>query len=127
MNQAIIAFGSNIEPAQNIQNAKAKLLYHVRLLTESKIAQTKPIGIEKQPDFLNGGWLIETDLLQDNLIQILKTIEDSLGRDRSAPKFGPRPIDLDLIVWNNIIVDSDVYTRDFLRTEVTELLPNLKF
>jgi len=127
MNQAVIAFGSNIDPADNIQKAKKHILDSAVILGESLIAQTKPIGIINQPDFFNGAWLIKTGLSKENLMLKLKTIENFLGRDRSAEKFGPRTIDLDIIVWNNAIVDPDIYTRDFLRTEVSELLPNLKF
>jgi 2-amino-4-hydroxy-6-hydroxymethyldihydropteridine diphosphokinase len=45
-----------------------------------------------------------------------------MGRDRTIPKFGPRNIDLDIVVWNGTIVDEDYYTRDFLQKSVAELL-----
>jgi 7,8-dihydro-6-hydroxymethylpterin-pyrophosphokinase len=44
-----------------------------------------------------------------------------MGRDRTAPKFGPRNIDLDIVVWNGEIVDNDYYTRDFLQKSVDEI------
>jgi len=44
-----------------------------------------------------------------------------MGRDRSQEKFGPRNIDLDILIWNNAIVDPDYYTRDFLRNSAAEL------
>ena len=50
-----------------------------------------------------------------------KKIEDKMGRDRTAPKFGPRNIDLDIVVWNGEIVDDDYYTRDFLQKSVREI------
>lgn len=127
MNQAAIAFGSNIDPSENIQKTKKYILDCAVILGESRVTQTKPIGVKDQPDFLNGSWLITTDLSQEALNQRLKKIENVLGRDRSAEKFGPRTIDLDIIVWNNAIVDPDVYTRDFLKAEISELLPDLKF
>jgi len=83
--------------------------------------RTKPIGNEHQPDFTNGAVKIRTDLDRDALNLLLKRIEDEMGRDRSVPKFGPRTIDLDIVVWNGEIVDEDYYTRDFLQKSVEEI------
>jgi len=127
MNQAVIGFGSNIEPELNIHKARTQVVSHVQLLAESGISRTAPIGIKDQPDFWNGAWLVQTSFSQDKLRSTLKRIEDDLGRDRSGPKFGPRTIDLDILVWNSVIIDPDVNTRDFLRKEISELLPNMKF
>jgi len=49
-----------------------------------------------------------------------------MGRDRSLPKFGPRTIDLDILIWNKKVVDEDYYKRDFLRKGVEEIIPDLK-
>ncbi len=76
-----------------------------------------------QPDFTNGAVSIITHLDKDQLKKILKRIEDDLGRDRSLPAFGPRTMDLDIVVWNNKIVDDDYHTRDFLRNSVDYLWP----
>ena len=65
---------------------------------------------------------VKTDYGAKELKKKLKGIEDQLGRDRSAAKFGPRCIDLDIIVWNGEIVDRDYYTRDFLRQNVSEVI-----
>jgi 2-amino-4-hydroxy-6-hydroxymethyldihydropteridine diphosphokinase len=48
-------------------------------------------------------------------------IEDKLGRDRSRPKFGPREIDLDVLMFDGEIVDEDYYTRDFLQILVDQV------
>jgi len=77
--------------------------------------------MENQPDFLNGAALIETERSKDEFNFYLKNLEDRLGRDRSLPKFGPRTIDLDIVVWNGEVVDDDYNTRDFLRAAVAEL------
>ena len=68
---------------------------------------------------------METELEQQSLKKELKQIEDILGRDRSLPKFGPRTIDLDILIWNKKVVDKDYYERDFLRKGVEEIIPNL--
>ena len=69
---------------------------------------------------------METDLEQQSLKKELKQIEDILGRDRSLPKFGPRTIDLDILIWNKKVVDEDYYERDFLRKGVEEIIPDLE-
>jgi 2-amino-4-hydroxy-6-hydroxymethyldihydropteridine diphosphokinase len=58
---------------------------------------------------------------KEELTRYLKKLEDRLGRDRTLPKFGPRVIDLDVIVWNSEIVDDDYYKRDFVKKTVDEL------
>jgi 2-amino-4-hydroxy-6-hydroxymethyldihydropteridine diphosphokinase len=88
----------------------------------SSFIKTKPIGIENQSEFTNGAVKIKTSLSREDLTVLLKAIEDQMGRDRTAPKFGPRNIDLDIVVWNGEIVDDDYYTRDFLQKSVNELL-----
>ncbi|HKI88902.1 MAG TPA: 2-amino-4-hydroxy-6-hydroxymethyldihydropteridine diphosphokinase, partial [Draconibacterium sp.] len=64
---------------------------------------------------------ITTSFNRKTLTRELKKIEDELGRDRTVPKFGPRTIDLDIVVWNGKIVDKDYYTRDFLQKNVQEI------
>ncbi|RKD92350.1 2-amino-4-hydroxy-6-hydroxymethyldihydropteridine diphosphokinase [Mangrovibacterium diazotrophicum] len=121
MNSAIISIGSNIDPEQNIAKMLALMEKDCRVLMVSELVRTKPIGIEDQPDFVNGAALVETELTQVDFKQYLKSVEDALGRDRSLPKFGPRTMDLDIVVWNGEIVDEDYYTRDFLRDAAESL------
>ena len=122
MNEVIIGIGSNIDAEKNIARMFELLQQRVTVLAVSSMIQTKPIGIIEQPEFTNGAVKVATDLEKEQLISVLKAIEDELGRDRSVPKFGPRCIDLDVVVWNGEIVDDDYYTRDFLRKSVQELI-----
>lgn len=92
-----------------------------KLLKVSELIRTKPIGIKNQPDFVNGAALLETDRSRGDFNQYLKSVEDLLGRDRALPKFGPRTMDLDIVVWNSTVVDEDFYIRDFLRRSVESL------
>jgi 2-amino-4-hydroxy-6-hydroxymethyldihydropteridine diphosphokinase len=94
---------------------------HVEIVKVSEMIKTKPIGIENQPDYTNGAVKISTELNKEDLTVLIKAIEDKMGRDRTVPKFGPRTIDLDIVVWNGEIVDNDYYTRDFLQKSVSEL------
>jgi 2-amino-4-hydroxy-6-hydroxymethyldihydropteridine diphosphokinase len=121
-NTCIIGIGSNIEPEKNIEAAMGIVGYEHDLIAVSKFARTSPIDIEDQPDFLNGAAKIKTDLSEIEFNNYLKGVEDQLGRDRTLPKFGPRTIDLDIVVWNGNIVDKDYYTRDFLQKLVDEVL-----
>ena len=122
MNRCIIGVGSNINPQQNIQSMLKILSEEHVLGKHSDWVVTSPIGITDQDDFVNGAVLVTTLLDRDGFNQYLKKLEDRLGRDRTLPKFGPRTIDLDIVVWNGEIVDKDYYTRDFLKKSVNQLL-----
>ncbi|MGI9534983.1 MAG: 2-amino-4-hydroxy-6-hydroxymethyldihydropteridine diphosphokinase [Thermodesulfobacteriota bacterium] len=127
MNTVVIGVGSNINPENNIRLAKDKISSEVRLIKSSTLVFTKPVGYENQDDFLNGAFLIETEQDKGNLDKILKKIEIELGRKKILNKDGPRTIDLDILLWNNQIIDSDVYSRNYLKESVLELLPDFKF
>ena len=124
--EVVIGLGSNIDPEANLEQAVQELKSRFKVSKRSQWTRTKPIGIQDQPDFYNGALLMETELEQQSLKKELKRIEDILGRDRSLPKFGPRTIDLDILIWNKKVVDEDYYERDFLRKEVEEIIPDLE-
>ena len=124
--EVVIGLGSNIDPEANLEQAVLELKSRFKVSKRSQWTRTKPIGIQDQPDFYNGALLMETELEQQSLKMELKRIEDILGRDRSLPKFGPRTIDLDILIWNKKVVDEDYYERDFLRMVVEEIIPDLK-
>lgn len=121
MNAVIIGIGSNILAEKNISKMLEILKMHVEVLKISTMIKTEPIGIRNQPEYTNGAVKIRTSLNKENLNQLLKKIEDQMGRDRAVPKFGPRCIDLDIITWNGEIMDKDYYSRDFLQKSVNEL------
>jgi 2-amino-4-hydroxy-6-hydroxymethyldihydropteridine diphosphokinase len=121
INECIIGIGSNIAPEHSIQAALMILQQETDVRGVSKWVKTTPIGIRNQNDFINGAIKIRTTLSQESFRRYLKNLEDKLGRDRSLPRFGPRIIDLDIVVWNDDIVDDDYYTRDFVRNAVNEL------
>jgi 2-amino-4-hydroxy-6-hydroxymethyldihydropteridine diphosphokinase len=125
MNGAAVSAGSNIDPFSSIKKAKAILEKELRVVAASEMVVTKPIGFADQDDFVNAVFLVETDLDKSSLAAYLKTVEDRLGRVRTPNKFGPRTIDLDVIVYNNEIVNSDVYERDFLKKLLASVLPEI--
>jgi 2-amino-4-hydroxy-6-hydroxymethyldihydropteridine diphosphokinase len=64
----------------------------------STLRETDPVGFAQQPRFLNGAVAVETELAPRELLERLLAVELSLGRTREGPRFGPRTIDLDLLV-----------------------------
>ena len=127
MNQAVIAVGSNIDPVRNIKKASALLSKSQKFVKKSAFARTEPILYENQPDFMNGAFLIEKELPLDDLVKWLKSVEKQLGRKPSENKYGPRPIDLDVVVWNGELIGKDFYERDFVKKAVLELLPSINY
>lgn len=125
MNLVIVGVGSNINPGDNVQKAKELISEKYTIIKSSRFIKTKPIGYKDQDDFLNGGFLIETSLEQHLFKQFLNDIENRLGRIRTDDKNEPRTIDLDIVIWNGNVVDSDYYERDFLQTIVKELDKNI--
>lgn len=121
MNDCIIGIGSNIDAGYHIPRMLKLLAERFEVVQVSAMVQTRAIGMTDQPDYTNGAVRIKTDLSMEELSTFLKQLEDRMGRDRSQPRFGPRNIDLDILIWNNRVVDPDYYTRDFLRNSAAEL------
>jgi 2-amino-4-hydroxy-6-hydroxymethyldihydropteridine diphosphokinase len=124
MNRVVIGVGSNIEPEHSISEAKNILAKEHHLLRCTSWVQTKAIGFLDQPDFLNGAFLIETHQGLEDFKIYLKDLEKRLGRVKTENKFGPRVIDLDILIWNKKVIDTDVYERPFVRNAVLELIPD---
>jgi len=79
----------------------------VEVVAVSSFRETDPVGYLDQPRFLNGAVALETDLPPRALLDALLAVERSLGRKREGPRFGPRTIDLDLLVYGDQTVDED--------------------
>jgi len=120
--ECIIGLGSNIEPERNIAAALFLLRTEQQLISVSKLVETSPLGIVDQPDFLNGAAKVLTEMEKPLFEDYLKKLEDRLLRDRTTPKFGPRTIDLDVVIWDGEVLDPDYYSRDFLKRAVDEIL-----
>ena len=86
-----------------------------------------PPGQDDQPgtpDFLNAAVLVETTLDQKTLAGLLRRLESDLGRTRTADRYAPRTIDLDIVVWDGRVIDPDVHQRPYLRRQVSLLWPD---
>lgn len=129
---AFVAVGSNIDPAENIPEALGLLREYCPILNVSSVYITAPIGPKAQPEFRNGMLLVEWNGTPRALkFDILKKIEDSLGRLRSSDKYLPRTIDLDIALFGDQIVkdrdltipDPDIRTRAYLAKALLEIAP----
>ena len=123
-NKVVIALGSNIEPEENLELAVVELKSRFKVSKSSRWIRTKPIGILDQSDFYNGVLIMATELGMGSLKQELKSIEDLMGRDRSKPKFGPRIIDLDILIWNGKVIDLP-YTKKISSSLLKKKIKNV--
>lgn len=102
--RVLIALGSNIAPTQCLPQAVALLRNYGQIEALSPVYQSAPVGGSDQPVFLNAAALLRTDLAPAALRRALRAIEAQLGRQRTADKFAPRSIDLDIILYGDEIV-----------------------
>jgi len=134
MIRAFVAIGSNIDPAVNVENALDLL---ARRLIVTKISTVYKTEAEKRPEqeqFYNCVIEIQTDMAPLELkFQVLRSIEAQLKRQRSSDKYSPRTIDLDLILYGDLVLeendlimpDPDIARRFFLAAPLAELEPDL--
>jgi 2-amino-4-hydroxy-6-hydroxymethyldihydropteridine diphosphokinase len=132
--RAFIAVGSNISPEENVRAALLALAGQEEIVAVSTIYRTKPEGRPDQPDFYNCVVEINTEKMPEALkYQVLRRIEAGLGRQRTSDKFAPRTIDLDLMLYDNLIFDTnrlvlpdpEISSRSFLAACLSELAPEL--
>ncbi len=111
MQKCAIALGSNLGDSLNILETTIILLSQhpsIELIAYSPWYQTTPIG-PPQPDYLNGCAILETSLTPEDLLQTLLGIEQKFGRIRRE-KWGPRTLDLDLLLYGNLILETPTLT-----------------
>jgi 2-amino-4-hydroxy-6-hydroxymethyldihydropteridine diphosphokinase len=138
MATAFVGIGSNLgEPERQIAAALDQLAAEdgIELVVVSTLRETEPVGYLDQPNFLNGAARIETELPARELLERLLAIESRLGRVRGeGPRFGPRTIDLDLLVYGDERIDEPGLTvphprlaeRRFALEPLAELAPELE-
>lgn len=130
-----IALGSNLEnPRQQLQLALSSLATapKIDIVRTSSFYQTTPLGPQDQPDFINAVTQIDTSLSATALLMQLQTIEQQQGRIRKQ-RWGPRIIDLDLLLYGNMTIETDVLTiphpglihRNFVIEPLLEIAPDL--
>lgn len=103
-----ILLGSNIEKEKNMVIAIEKLAHAVTIVRSSSVYETIPVGDSGQPMFLNQALHIRTPLSAYDLKwKILRPIEAEMGRRRTKNKYLPRPIDLDIVLYDNMVLKVD--------------------
>lgn len=132
-NIAYLSLGSNIEPVKNLRAALELLATQTRLIAVSSVWETTPVRLADQPNFLNAAVVVETPLTAAQLKQnILASIEQQLGRVRQTDKNAPRPIDIDIVLFNREIFqlgqrhipDPEIIERSFVAVPLAEIAPD---
>jgi 2-amino-4-hydroxy-6-hydroxymethyldihydropteridine diphosphokinase len=132
----LIALGSNLEgpwgtPRQTLLRALEELsLHNIRVTKVSTLIETAPFGVLDQPNFVNAVAEIETGYQPEALMQILHAVENGAGRKR-VTRWGPRTLDLDLLDYNGLILNTElklphpgITERDFVLGPIDEIAPH---
>ena len=102
---AYIGLGSNLgDPEKQVLHAVQTLgkLPEIQLLNRSSLYRSSPMGMAEQPDFVNAVAKISTDLYPMELLAILQEIEQQHQRVRTAQRWGPRTLDLDILLYGDL-------------------------
>jgi 2-amino-4-hydroxy-6-hydroxymethyldihydropteridine diphosphokinase len=132
---AYVGLGANLGPREITLQRAVELLAEadgVDVLAVSQLRETEPVGVVDQPPFLNGVVQVETTLVPRVLLDMLLEIERALGRVREE-RWGPRTVDLDLLVYGGETVDEPglrvphprLHERRFALEPLAELEPAL--
>jgi 2-amino-4-hydroxy-6-hydroxymethyldihydropteridine diphosphokinase len=135
MPAALIALGGNVGDVRATLDRAVALLCDgetVRLRARSSDYRTPPWGIAEQPPFVNLCIAVDTELAPRALLARAQAIESRLGRDRTTEqRWGPRPIDIDLIAYDDVVADDPALTlphplwreRGFVVVPLAEIAP----
>jgi len=104
MSRACLSLGSNLDPEANLRGAARALRERFGPVLLSPVYRTGAVGFDG-PDFLNAAAVIETHLDPLALDAWLHALEDAHGRDRSGPRFGDRTLDVDLVLFDDLVLE----------------------
>ena len=135
--RAYIGIGSNLnDPVAQVQEAigELEMLPDTILVSKSSLYRGKPMGPADQPDYVNAVVGIDTLLSAGDLLQAMHRIEDLQGRERQREQWGPRTLDLDLLLYGSNRIDTPdltvphpgMHERDFVIVPLAEIAGNLK-
>lgn len=134
---AWIGLGSNLAgPSEQVERGLAALAHlpRTQLQQRSHLYRSAPWGMRDQPDFVNAVAAIESGLTPRELMAALFDIERSFGRERNADRWGPRILDLDLLLYADHIIDEPglrvphphLHERAFVLLPLAEIAPHLQ-
>ncbi|MEW6571256.1 MAG: 2-amino-4-hydroxy-6-hydroxymethyldihydropteridine diphosphokinase [Nitrospirota bacterium] len=131
---AYVGIGSNVGNREKNCFHAIELLEGkgIKVRKKSSLCETEPWGYKNQPAFLNMAVEIETKLGPEELLKLLKEIEAEIGRKKSF-RWGPRVIDLDILLFDNIILSEEdlkiphphMHERDFVLIALNEIAPGI--
>ena len=138
MTLAYIAIGSNLASPLEQVNAAVQALGELpqsRIVAVSSFYRTPPLGPQDQPDYLNAAMVLDTALDAETLLDNTQRIELQQGRVRKAERWGPRTLDLDIMLFGNEVINSSRLTvphyvmknRGFMLWPLFEVAPDLTF
>lgn len=104
MGKAYLSLGSNMSAERNLASALRALRERFGALRVSPVYRTTAIGFDG-PDFLNAAVVLDSDLGVHELNDWLHALEDAHGRDRSGPRFADRPLDIDIIFYDDLVTE----------------------
>ena len=134
---AYIGLGSNLaDPVQQVLTALDELRATpgMRLLAHSSLYRNAPMGPPDQPDYVNAVACVETSLLPEALLDALLAIEQRHGRVRDGERWGPRTLDLDLLLFGEDVIASErlvvphpgMPERPFVLLPLQQIAPDLQ-
>ncbi len=136
MGRAYIGLGANLgDRAATLLRALELLARRpgIEVVAVSTFRDTDPVGFLDQPRFLNGAGVVETTLSAEELLAALLEVERELGRTREGPRFGPRTVDLDLLLVDGVVLDEPgltlphprLHERAFALEPLVEIDPSI--
>ena len=137
MARAFVGVGANLGDRERTMRRALDLLGArpgIEVVTVSTLRETDPVGYLDQPRFLNAAAELRTSLEPRALLEALLAVERELGRTRDGPRFGPRSIDLDLLLYDDVVLDDPgltlphprLHERSFVLEPLSELAPGLE-
>ena len=108
MTRAYVGLGANLGDREGTLRRALDLLGEepgIEVVALSELRETDPVGVVDQPPFLNGAAALDTSLSARGLLDALLSVELALGRVRDGTRWGPRTVDLDLLVYGDEVVD----------------------
>jgi 2-amino-4-hydroxy-6-hydroxymethyldihydropteridine diphosphokinase len=134
--RAYIGIGSNLDnPIAQVKEAFEELEYlpDTVFFAKSSLYGCKPMGPEDQPDYVNAVAAVDTLLSAQDLYRELVKIEDMQGRERDGEKWGPRILDLDLLLYGKnkiktkelVVPHPGMHERDFVIIPLAEIAGNI--
>lgn len=138
MTLAYIAIGSNLASPLEQVNAAVQALGDIpqsRVVALSSFYRTPPLGPQDQPDYLNAAIALKTALSAEALLDNTQRIELQQGRERKEERWGPRTLDLDIMLFGDAVINTerltvphyDMKRRGFMLWPLFEIAPDLIF